>query len=557
MRIMRRKLLQLLAAVVGIIAGVNAATAQPSFTFQSLQDLIAARHVHTVEQLLAELPSELRSHYVLVFASRSLQEANFRSPRVILFGRDARLIITFNGELGQRGYDSLETLEFESGSSTFRLREIRFEAGDPLAPPRISAVNPQRCTECHDTPARPIWDTPPSWPGVYGERYGAGLSEPELRGMREFLARQERHSRYRYLIGVNTLLDRSTYVADARSSYDGKTTEPPNAQLSALLATLNVKSILSQLAGRPGFSAHLDALLAAATDTCGPIADFYPESLHDRISEDYQRFVAATVGADERQQQVKSARHGGRSAARHALAAPTQLTALRFVAEHSLHTPTQHWTLAFERGTYDLSAPPGAVSFEQALFNWVATGDPELATAAAFRTYGQNDSYCEHLRLRSRASLEDWYGAHPVEAQPAGNSLAGVDDEDRAMRAAAVARSENREVSVSAAARTEAQEASVSAPAAPEIQDVSVSAPPLVAACVACHTGAVGPAIPFGDPVALRARLRSGHYPRGNLLAEILYRLNPAAGADRMPRGLEVDATQQHQLELYFTTLSH
>ena len=528
---MRRKPLQLLAAaVVGIIAAVNAATAQPSFTFQSLQDLIAAHHVHTVEQLLAELPPELRSHYVLVFASRSLQEASFQSPRVILFGQDARLIVTFNGEPGQRGYDSLETLEFESGSSTFQLREIRFEADAPLAPPRISAVNPEQCTECHDTPARPIWDTPPSWPGVYGERYGAGLSEPELRGMREFLARQERHPRYRYLVGANALLDRSTYVADARSSYDGKTAEPPNAQLSALLATLNVKSILAQLAGRPGFSAHLDALLAAATDTCGPIADFYPESLHDRISEDYQRFAAATVGADERQQQVKSARHGGRSDARHALAAPTQLTALRFVAERSLHTPTQHWTLAFERGTYDLSAPPGAVSFEQALFNWVATADPELASAAAFRTYGQNDSYCGHLRVRSRASLEDWYRAHPVETQQAGDSHADVDDRDRATSAAAPAHTENREV--------------------------SVSAPALVAACAACHNGAVGPAIPFADPVALRARLRSGHYPRGNLLAEILYRLNPASGSDRMPRGLAVDAAQQHQLELYFTALS-
>jgi hypothetical protein len=50
--------------------------------------------------------------------------------------------------------------------------------------------------------------------------------------------------------------------------------------------------------------------------------------------------------------------------------------------------------------------------------------------------------------------------------------------------------------------------------------------------------------------------LQSGHYLRGNLLDEILYRLSPAAGSDRMPRGLDVDAIQQNQLELYFTTLS-
>lgn len=84
--------------------------------------------------------------------------------------------VTFNGDPGQRGYDSVETLEFDPVSSAFRLREIRFGPGAP----RISGVNPEPCAACHDSPARPIWDTPPSWPGVYGERYGAGLSGEEL-----------------------------------------------------------------------------------------------------------------------------------------------------------------------------------------------------------------------------------------------------------------------------------------------------------------------------------------------------------------------------------------
>lgn len=515
---MRRKYIQQWAATLGgALAVVNAAVAQPSFTFQALQDLIATQHLYSIEQLLPALPAELRSHYVLVFASRSLQEASLQSPRVILFGEDARLIITFNGEPGQRGYDSLETLEFDPVSNTFRLREIRFAADDKLAPPHISAANPEACTACHDAPGRPIWDTPPSWPGVYGERYGAGLSAQEIHGMREFLARQNGHPRYQYLPGARAWLDRSTYIADARSSYDGKTIEPPNAQLSALLASLNVKSILAQLAVQPGFSAHLYALLAAAADTCSSVVDFYPDSMHDSISQEYQQFVAATVGVAERQRQLKSARHGNRSEARHGLAAPTQLTALRFVAERSLHTATQHWTLAFERGTYDLSAPPGALSFEQALFNWLATADPELRTTAAFRTYGQHDTYCDHLKLRSRASLEEWYRAHPAQVQPAANALAVVADPAGA---------------------------------------ATTSAPPLLHTCIACHNGVVGPSIPFADPVALRLRLQSGHYPHGNLLDEILFRLSPAAGSDRMPRGLDVDATQQHQLELYFTTLS-
>lgn len=516
---MRRKTIQLWGAglLASAVAIFNGAAAQQGFTFQALEGLIAAHQVQTVEELLAVLPAELRSHYVLVFASRSLQQASLRNPRVILFGEDARLILTFNGDSGQRGYDSVETLEFEPVSSAFVLREIRFDLDGPLATPRVSEANPRQCTACHDTPARPIWDTPPSWPGVYGERYGAGLSGAERRGMEEFLALQAGHPRYRYLLGASAWLDRGTYVADARSSYDGKTSEPPNAQLSALLASLNVESILAQLARQPGFSAHLEALLGAAADTCGPIADFYPDSLRERISRDYQRFAAATVKASERQQALKSARRGSRSEGRHGLAAGTQMTALRFVAEYGLHTPTQHWTLAFERGSYDLSAPPGALSFEQALFNWLAAADPELRTSAAFRTYGPHDAYCEHLKRRSRASLGEWYRVHPMEV-PSDESVFDVGADSVGTGTSAV--------------------------------------PSLLQTCVGCHNGVVGPAIPFADPVALRGRLRAGHYPHGDLLEEILYRLSPAAGSERMPRGLDVDATQQHQLEIYFMSLS-
>lgn len=114
--------------------------------------------------------------------------------------------------------------------------------------------------------------------------------------MREFLARQKDHPRYQYLVGAGAWLDRGTYVVDARSSYDGKTMEPPNARLSALLTTLNVKAILAQLARQPGFSSHLEALLAGASESCGPIADFYPDSQHDRQPRETRGVVSGASG---------------------------------------------------------------------------------------------------------------------------------------------------------------------------------------------------------------------------------------------------------------------
>src|SRR5256885_17060270 len=50
-----------------------------------------------------------------VFESRSLQGASPENPRVILFGPDARFIVTFNGSPAQRGFRSEEhTSELQS-----------------------------------------------------------------------------------------------------------------------------------------------------------------------------------------------------------------------------------------------------------------------------------------------------------------------------------------------------------------------------------------------------------------------------------------------------------
>src|SRR5256885_17269149 len=85
-----------------------------------------------------------------VFESRSLQGASPENPRVILFGPDARFIVTFNGSPAQRGFRVVETMEFDDDSKEFRLRELLFpeRAGSPDKVV-VSEVNPQRCTRCH------------------------------------------------------------------------------------------------------------------------------------------------------------------------------------------------------------------------------------------------------------------------------------------------------------------------------------------------------------------------------------------------------------------------
>jgi hypothetical protein len=476
------------------------------FGFDSLSQVIAERHVGSVEELLAALPEDLRTHYSLVFSSRSLQGASFEHPRAVLFGSNAQLILTFNGDPSQHGFEAVETMEFDAHANRFIFREITFSLDQTPPAARISEPNPARCVACHDHPARPIWDVPPAWPGVYGERYGAGLSTIELRGLRRFLAIQATHPRYRYLQGAAALADRDTYVSSSRATYNGESVEPPNARLSAQLATFNVRSILSELASQPGFASHLN---------CGAVADFYPPSLQPAIAADYKSYSKATAVADHSQSSAKTLRLGGRQTPYSGLASPAEFTELRYVAERALDVSTRHWTLAFERGSYDMSAPAGTVTLEQALFAWLARTDPELQTVAAYRTFNADDAYCRHLKRASQLSIAAWLETHAAFA-PAPDAPNN---------------------------------------AAPG-HHAPGSMPALVQQCAACHSSDIAPVLPFGDPAALATRLLDGNYPHGRLLDEILFRLTPEAGTERMPRGVAIDAAEQRELEGYFMNLA-
>jgi mono/diheme cytochrome c family protein len=503
--------MRILSAVgLCLVLGLTGVARAADFGFESLRQLIASRRVASIEELLAVLPEDLRTHYTLVFSSRSLQEASLENPRALLFGSKAQLILTFNGNASQHGFDAVETMEFDAAANRFVFREITFTPATANAVATISDPNPARCIACHDRPARPIWDAPPLWPGVYGERYRAGLSSAELRGMRGFLSSQPTHPRYRYLLGANAMAERDTYVASSRAAYNGVSVEPPNARLSTLLATLNVRSILSRLAAQPGFAAHLDVLLAAAGSSCGPLADFYPQSIRPAIAADIKEFSDATAVADRRQTQAKTLRRAGPQNAYAGLASPAEFTELRYVAERGLNVSTQHWTLAFERGSYDLSAPAGTLTLERAFFEWLARTDTDLRTVASYRTFNADDAYCEHLRQASRASLAAWYETHANTVPAADRGPAAVPDHGL------------------------------------------VPKPLLLQRCTECHGGDIAPSLPFSDADTLGARLRDGHYPHGRLLDEILFRLTPQAGAGRMPRGINIDSAEQRELEDYF-----
>jgi hypothetical protein len=493
---------------LGLIAAAHARAAD--FNMDVFSELVRTRNAATVEQALALLPAELLTNYTLVFDSRSLQDAAPAAPRVILYGADGRFIVTFNGDANQRGYAVLETMQFDERSNSFQFRELSFATAGEKA--TLSEDNPARCTACHGSPARPIWDAPPTWPGVYGERYRAGLSRTEFIGMQAFLARQAQHPRYRYLIGARRFGERTTYVESSKSLYNGESFEPPNGRLSVLLATLNVRSLAANLTAEPAFAPHRYALLAAAAGNCGEIGSYYPASMRAALVQainDYSRFSVADGAGQEAGKRLRRASNveayrGG--------AAASDPIMLRFIAERLVGMPRQRWSLALEDGAHASAAPEGALSLEQLLFERSAGSEPELRDLRAVRSFTAADAYCAELSRRSQRALSAFYGDGGTQRMLAPGST----------------------------------------PAAGAARPL----PQLLAHCVKCHTGEVGPALPFADPDALGPLLRAGDYPHGRLLDEILFRLAPEAGTARMPRDINATPAERHDLEDYFVRLA-
>lgn len=460
-----------------------------------------------VEAAIAMLPASLRSEYVLVFASRSLQAASLSAPRAVLYGTDARFIVTFNGDPGQRGYDAVETMEFDDRTGSFHFRELKFTADGAV---ELSADNPARCVACHGRPARPIWDLPPLWPGVYGERYRAGLSEAESSGMQAFLHRQPTDPRYRHLIAPARFADRATYAGSARARYEGDSGEPPNFRLTALLAAEQQQALIAALAAAPGFARYRYLLAATADGHCGDPAALLPAEHRAAFRAERDRRLAGALPVRAREETERQSRRLATADSYRAGFTAVNVGELRLVAELVVGLPAQRWGLSLDSDADNRLLVDGGPGPGDLLGNLLEAADPDLRDVRAVRTFDGADPYCRYLRTAGQRALAEAPTPGPTALVEAERPVGSADP----------------------------------------------GRPALVDRCTTCHTGEVGPKLPFDDPASLRVALQAGGYPRGRLLDEILFRLTPGAGQERMPRGIMTSHAEQAALEEYFLGLA-
>jgi len=490
-----------------------------AFDTDALLRIVVGEHVNAIERVLERLPAPLRSHYALVFASRSLQQASDRDPRVVLFSDDGRFVLTFNGHPSQRGYNALETMQFDDERKQFVFRELTFpDPSMPDVPVAVSEPNPQKCLACHGHPARPVWDTHPVWPGAYGQRYRAQLGVAEQDGLNRFLAASSGHPRYRTLKNLPVCEDYNTFHPNTKTRYDGSAAESPNATLARLFTRLNAQAIVRELSLAPRFRDFQYALLGALTPDCGALQDLLPERAGD-LAQPYTEFAAAIQQAQRAQDDLKHMRLRALTPGAMVWAAPPPetLTRFRYVVESGLRIPTSDWTLALEKGSFDVNAPESMQSMlDRLMLAAVVRDDATVQDLALLRDLGASHRYCAYLRKATAERLpEAWAGlARPLPI------------------------SAGRQTSTDVAATQ------------------SESVPASLSRCAGCHRGDIGPALPFEHPPELAERLRVGRYPRGSLIQEIVYRLSPSAGIEHMPMGQDLQDDERDALQAYFHGLA-
>ena len=496
------RLLFFLTFAIFISTVASAGRAEP-LHFADLRHLVETHKLTSVAELLPLLPESYRSQYVLIHNSRSLHEASWENPRVLLFGADAHLIVSFNGTAAQRGFRGLETMEFDEGQKSFVYREIEFpeKSGEDL---KISADNPTRCLTCHGNPARPIWDPAPLWPGVYGERYLQPLAEEEKNGLQKFLAGQKQNPRYRFLLNTQALTEASAFSPLKREQYSQIQNEPANQRLSGLLNELNLQQIVRLISSSPQFAEFRYAVLAAVDPRCETFgkansAGEQPDlekSLHERLAQ-YQK--------DNRDfEEMRLHRLSSSNAAVVAHTPPMSeqelFSPLRFVLEEKLHLPISSLTSSLERESFVLQEPNLTLKkLRQRITSLIQGQDPQLVTLASASEVGALSPYCRYLQTQINQSVPS-------------NEVRGT-------------------------------------------QQSVAKRGPLLQRCQSCHQGSVGPNIPFDNPIALAQLLdqpNSTRYPRGTLRQEILFRLSPAAGARRMPLGFLISDQERAELHNYF-----
>lgn len=506
--------LSLLFALLLLGSGSRIVCADTAFSIEKTLSLIKIRKIGSVEELLQQLPAELRSKYVLLYDSRSLQKATWKSPRVVLYSRDARFLLAFSGgdpAVDPEGFNKIEMIQWKGPKDGYEMREVAFTGG--TSRPKVSEKNPETCLKCHRDQAdsqklRPIWDTYPLWPGAYhSEAEGTRPEDPEAQHYAEYLKAAPSHPRYRYL-----------KTRDPKNHQNGSLIDNANTELSQLLGQLNQAQMLSTIEVSPYFSRYRYALLSALGNCPQSPDQLIPEAVRSQFSKTYEKSKLDTGQsiADYLRSRISRSNSLKGISEEQGIFERANSTSnyskLRYLLKEGLGLEAGQFLFSLNRSSYDYDDSQGGLAtLEEALFKKALRTDKDLRRfdmnhSSSFRFASTRNIaiYCDVLAKKSLSAAKDC--AHCSQAQP----VTPTPQEKLA---------------------TDTQTILNKAPSSAQVK-LGRGLPPVLRTCIECHTGPdpLGPTLHLEDREAFaRSLSEEATTSDRTLLEELRYRFSPEA----------------------------
>ena len=130
----------------------------------------------------------------MVENSLSGNPASLEHPRVILFGSDARFLWSFGTDPNDPKREVLDMAKLNGRTGYWIFRSLDFREN----PPKLSR-NDNECTECHSANPRPIWESYPNWPGIFGNNGVDDFTAEQAQAFKDILANRKNSDRFKYL----------------------------------------------------------------------------------------------------------------------------------------------------------------------------------------------------------------------------------------------------------------------------------------------------------------------------------------------------------------------
>ena len=312
-------------ALAASVVGARAETA--TFTYKDFVSLIQTRDVRSIEDAIPFLPANMRSNVALMARSRSIQGASAQNPRAILFSDDGSMVVTFNGDVTQRGGDHIEVVSFDEAKAHFQFSTITFGGGTKA---RV-IDNAQNCFGCHgrvESDLHPVWD-----PGlVCGERTEATMilsfrqkSRPKQKRMPGSLLAPPLKQDIARSISQTELAGRGP-----RESTESPARTHPHAPTSETDRTSNFRNCLSRK-----IRAGVRAMLPCAPVSSTPVV--LSPAVHTQIETNLNRYLDAVFDSAS-------------AAAIRSNEAPSLILAQD--VGHWLGVDITEWPMTVEKGTF-------------------------------------------------------------------------------------------------------------------------------------------------------------------------------------------------------------